>query len=111
MKTLWRSLSWLTGPSLAGPLVAKAANGPLNAAMVGVSDAKEIWLAVAAAVLVCLGFIYLWREWAGIAIMAAAFLLMGSFMPSRRSSSTFGQAIYGGTVIGIVCAAGWLMLA
>jgi hypothetical protein len=31
-------------------------------------------------------------------------------MPSRRGG-TFAQAIYGGFVIGIVCAAGWLMLA
>jgi hypothetical protein len=78
--------------------------------MVGVADTKAVWLGAAAAVLVCLGFIYLWHEWTVIAVIVAAFfLLMGGFMPSRRSGP-FVQAVYGGSIIGICCAAGWLML-
>ena len=78
--------------------------------MVGGSDAKAIWLGAAAAVAAFLSFIYLWREWTIIVVIVAAIFLMGGFMPSTRGG-TFAQAIYGGFVIGIVCAAGWLMLA
>ncbi len=78
--------------------------------MVGISDKGAIWLGLAAAVAVFLGFIYLWREWAGVALIVTVILLMGGFMPSRRSGA-FGQAAYSGSVIGLVCAMGWLMLA
>ena len=78
--------------------------------MAGGSDRRAIWLAGAAAVLAGLGFIYLWREWMIIDVILAALLLMGGFMPSRRSR-TFVHSIYGGSIVGMVCAIGWLMLA
>jgi hypothetical protein len=74
-------------------------NFHLDSAMI----AKAVWLGVAVAILVCLSFIYLWREWAAIAVIVVAVLLMGGFMSSRRGGA-FIQAIYGGSVIGIACA-------
>lgn len=97
--------------SLVKRLIAREQDRRLNAAMGGVLDGKAIWLGVAASIPVCLSFIYLWREWTTIAvIVAAVFLLMGGFMPSRRSR-TFVHSIYGGSIVGMVCAMGWLMLA